>query len=197
MNFFFHPKRRMDLNWRNHTLRVGSVTPHNKKQISEGLRDMSPESIRYRFLGSKREFTEKELSYLTTLDGLNHYAIGMEERDTSKGIAIIRMVRSSKDESEAEVAITIIDEYQKAGLGQVLMKLMVLAAAERNIQRLSFTYLPANEGIIKLLHKVGPVIPGPQTKDFDQSFLAMSSLDLKKIREELIQFIPDLKELPL
>lgn len=183
----------MNLSWRNHELRVGSVSPHNKKQISEGLRDMSPESIRYRFLGSKREFTEKELSYLTTLDGHNHYAIGMEERETGRGIAIIRMVRSSTDEVEAEVAITIIDDYQKFGLGQVLMKLMILAATERDIERLSFTYLPANEGIIKLLHKIGPVIPGPQTKDFDQSFIELNSLDLTKIKEDLVQFIPDLK----
>ncbi len=195
MKFFFHPKKRMNLDWRQYALRVGSVTPHNKQQISDGLRDMSPESIRYRFLGSKREFTEKELSYLTTLDGFNHYAIGMEERETGRGIAIVRLVRSSKDETEAEVAVTIIDDYQKVGLGQVLIKLMILAAAERDIERLSFTYLPANEGIVKLLHKIGPVISGPQTKDFDQSFIELTSLDLIKIKEELTQFIPDLKEL--
>lgn len=158
---------------------------------------MSPESIRYRFLGSKREFTEKELSYLTTLDGYNHYAIGMEESETGRGIAIIRMVRSSKDETEAEIAITIIDEFQKFGLGQILMKLMILAAAERDIERLSFTYLPTNEGIIKLLHKISPVVPGPQTKDFDQSYIEMNSLDLKKIKKDLVQFIPELNELSI
>ena len=49
---FFHPDMRMDFDWRDkYQLRLGSVRPHNKKQISEGLRDMSPESIRYRFLG--------------------------------------------------------------------------------------------------------------------------------------------------
>src|SRR5690606_37675640 len=97
-NHFFHPKMSFDFDWKEiYHLRVGSVLPHNKKQISEGLRDMSPESIRNRFSGSKRDFSEQELQYLTVLDGQNHYAIGVEERDHLKrGVAIIRMVRSSQ-----------------------------------------------------------------------------------------------------
>ena len=33
------------------------------------------------------------------------------------------MVRSSSDPTEAEIAITIIDQYQRIGLGALLMKL--------------------------------------------------------------------------
>lgn len=189
---FFHPDMRMDFDWRNiYQFRLGSVRPHNKKQISEGLRDMSPESIRYRFLGSKRDFSEQELQYLTTLDGWNHYAIGVEERtELKRGVAIIRMVRSSELETEAEIAITIIDEYQKKGLGLFLMNLMMLAAYERKIEKLSFTFLPQNEAISKLIARIGPPIQGPQNKDYVQEFLDLKTIDLEKVKSQLLPTLP-------
>lgn len=152
---------------------------------------MSPESIRYRFLGSKKEFTEKELEYLTVLDGWNHYAVGILERNEPKrGVAIIRLVRSSENPSEAEVAITIIDDYQRKGLGTFLMNLILLAARERNIDQLSFTFLPQNEGIINLIERLGP----PVTKEFTHYYVQLSmdirQLDIEEIKSRLVKCLP-------
>lgn len=189
---YFHPDLKMDFDWKDKFhLRVGSVGPYSKDQISEGLRNMSPESIRFRFLGSKRDFSEQELEYLTTLDGFNHYALGVEERNEKKrGVAIIRMVRSSHDPKEAEIAITIIDEYQKKGLGLFLMNLMLLAVSEREIERLSFTYLPQNEAIAKLITRIGVPIPGPHNKDYVQVFLELKTIDLEKVKAQLLPTLP-------
>ena len=105
-------------------IRIGPVLPSNIEQLSPSIRDLSAESIRHRFLGSKKEFSAIELDYFTHLDGWNHYAIGIEEREHPfRGIATARMVRSSSDPTEAEIAITIIDQYQRIGLGALLMKL--------------------------------------------------------------------------
>lgn len=190
-NLFFSPQFIADFDWRTYTLRVGSVLPENKRDISEGLRYMSPESIRYRFLGSKKEFTEKELEYLTVLDGWNHYAVGILERNEPKrGVAIIRLVRSSENPSEAEVAITIIDDYQRKGLGTFLMNLILLAARERNIDQLSFTFLPQNEGIINLIERLGP----PVTKEFTHYYVQLSmdirQLDIEEIKSRLVKCLP-------
>lgn len=192
---FFNKDLRLDFDW-NHELqlRLGSVRPQNKKQISDGLREMSPESIRYRFLASKREFTDQELQYLTTLDGWNHYAIGVEERNAAKkGVAVVRMVRSSLDPVEAEVAITIIDEYQNKGLGLFLLQLMVLAASEREISRFSFSYLPQNEAIIKLISKLGPVRSGPHTKDYVQVYQDLATINLRDVKSRLLPILPSIE----
>lgn len=182
----FSPEFQITIERGNHLLRVGSVTAQNKKQISEGLRDLSSASIRNRFLGLKREFTEKELHYLTVLDGHNHYAIGIEETDErNRGVAIVRLVRSSHLETEAEVAVTIIDEYQKKGLGTLLLQLLVLAALERNIDTLSFTFLPQNDGIVKLIHKIGKPRRGEQNRDYEQLFLDLKKLDIEDIEEKI------------
>lgn len=193
-DLFFTPDFRHEFHWKGlHHLAVGSVRPHNKTQIKEGLRDMSPESIRYRFLGSKKEFSEKELQYLTELDGWNHYAIGIEEMGSQhRGVAIIRLVRSGDNQDEAEIAITIIDEYQKKGLGTLLMDLIYLAALERNIHRLSFTFLPQNEGIVHLINKSGAKYTREHTHYYVQLYLDLKSVKLEDVKSRLQKTLPEI-----
>lgn len=189
---FFNNHFFVDFDWKDHyPLRVGPVLPANKAQIGRSLKDLSHESIRNRFMGSKKEFSTKELEYLTELDGQNHFAIGLEERKSpGRGVAIARMVRSSTDPVEAEIAITIIDDYQHMGLGAFLMNLIVLAASERQVERLSFTFLPQNEAISRLIHKVGPTRIGSSGRDFVQLFIDMKDVDLEKIKFQLAPILP-------
>jgi len=77
-DLFFNPDFKSDINWINKfKIRIGPVLPSNKEQLSHSIRDLSAESIRHRFLGSKKEFSVIELDYFTHLDGWNHYAIGI------------------------------------------------------------------------------------------------------------------------
>lgn len=152
---------------------------------------MSPESIRNRFLGSKRDFSEQELQYLTVLDGWNHYAFGIEElNDRKRGVAIVRLVRSSHSEKEAEVAITIIDDYQRLGLGTLLLNTIILAALEREIEKLSFTFLPQNDAIVRLISRAGIPIPGAQDQDYVQLFLDIKNFDVEEIKARLQPTLP-------
>lgn len=191
-NLFFSTNFEVEFDWaENYKFRLGSVRPHNKKQISDGLRDMSPESIRNRFLGSKRDFTEQELQYLTQLDGWNHYALGIEERGGARrGVAVVRIVRASHAEIEAEVAVTITDPFQRKGLGTFLMNLAMLAAVERKIQILSFTFLPQNEAIVKLIQKVATPYQGENTRDYLQLFVDLKEVNLEKIKSQLTPILP-------
>lgn len=189
---FFNPELSLPLTWKERFhFRAATVLPHNKKQISDGLRDMSPESIRNRFLGSKRDFSEQELQYLTVLDGWNHYAFGIEEKSESKrGVAIVRLVRASHSAHEAEVAVTIIDDYQRLGLGTFLLNVIILAAMEREIERLSFSFLPQNDSIIRLIARVGTPIPGVHNQDYVQVFLDLTKMDPEEIKARLLPTLP-------
>lgn len=191
-SLFFNTHFKFDLNLKERfKLRVGAVLPANRDQISRGLKDLSSESIRNRFLGSKKEFSNTELEYLTNLDGWDHYAIGVEERERPfRGVSIARLVRSSVDPLEAEVAITVIDEFQGAGVGTILIRLIALAAYERKIERLTFTTLPQNNGIIKLIQKIGVAQVGVTAMDFVQLNLEMSSVDIEKIKSQLQLHLP-------
>lgn len=191
---FFNANFKLDLDWNNQfNLRIGSVLPSSREQMSNSIKDLSSETIRHRFLGTKKEFSSTELEYFTNLDGWNHYAIGIEERDPPhRGIATARLVRSALDPVEAEIAITIIDDYQCIGLGTLLMQLIVLAASEREIQRLSFTFMPQNEGIIKLIHHIGPTRINSASADCVQLFMNVNEIELEKIKSQLVKSLPSI-----
>lgn len=193
-DLFFNPQLSMRFTWKERFhFRAATVLPHNKKQISEGLRDMSPESIRNRFLGSKRDFSEQELQYLTVLDGWNHYAFGIEEAEgTKRGVAIVRLVRASHSDKEAEVAVTIIDDYQRLGLGTFLVNVIILAAKEREIERLSFSFLPQNDSIVRLIARVGTPIPGVYNQDYVQVFLDIKNYSVEEIKSRLLKTLPEI-----
>ncbi len=186
----FHPEFRQSFELKGIKFNVASLTPADRANIRSGLKYMSAESIRNRFMGSKRDFTEKELDYLTSLDGINHYALGVEEaNDPHRGVAVIRMVRSESNKSEAEVAITIIDDYQRIGLGSLLLDILYFAALERGISHFSFTFLPNNEGIIRLIEKKGiPKII--RSHDSVKMTLSLSNMDQTAIRNRVQSVLP-------
>jgi GNAT superfamily N-acetyltransferase len=179
---------RKEFPWKGQSLRVGFVLPEAKKKISESIAYMSRETIRHRFFGIKNGFTDRELKYLTEVDGYNHFALGIEEVDgEERGVAIARLVRDDQHPNEAEIAILLIDEYQKSGLGTFLMKFCVLAAAERGITTLRFTYLPENTAIVHLIKRFGVPVKNTLSSDYTQ-------MKIKLERESLEKYFNDLKD---
>ncbi len=196
---YFDPFFSSDFLWmKKYHLRLGSVTPDTKSKISQGLRNLSHETIRYRFMGPKKEFSTTELEYLTELDGWNHFALGLEESGgRERGVGIVRLVRSAIDSKIAEVAIVIIDEYQRVGLGTLFIEAIVLAAHERKIETLSFSLLPSNTQLVKLLQKVAPCEMTVNTMDIIQYVYHMDQIDISKIRENIAKKVPELINFPI
>lgn len=175
--------------WRGRALRVGFVHPEARAKISAGIGLMSKETIRHRFFGIKNGFTDRELKYLTEIDGYHHFALGIEEAEApERGVAIVRMVRDDREPSVAEVAILIIDDFQQLGLGTLLMNFCVLAAAERGIAQLRFTYLPDNQGIVRLVRRFGRVTPQVMASDYVQMQLDLTPELTERARAALSEF---------
>ncbi len=175
-----------DFEWLGKRLRVGMIGPHARAKISEGIKWMSKETIRHRFFGIKNGFTDRELKHLTEIDGVNHFAIGIVEAwENERGIAILRMVRDDQQKDEAEVALLIIDAYQRKGLGTLLMNLCVVAAAERGIQVLRFTYLPDNHAIAGLIRRFGGSMPEVLASDYVQMRMQLTDEGLARARSAL------------
>lgn len=198
-HLYFDPFFTAEFMWMNkYHLRLGNVNPTKKNKISQGLRNLSHETIRYRFMGPKKEFTTAELEYLTELDGWNHFALGIEEvGGRERGVGIVRLVRSAIEPDIAEVAIVIIDEYQRVGLGTLFIEAIVLAAHERKIKTLSFSLLPSNVQLVRLLQKVAPCEMTVNTVDIVQYVYHMDQIDMKKIRQTISLKVPELANFPL
>ena len=131
---------------------IRPIEPGDKERLVNGLRRLSEESIRKRFLAAKPRFTAAELRYLTEVDGVNHIAlVAVLERDPEQLVAVARCVRLPDRPQTAEMAIVVGDPWQNQGLGRELATRLADAARAVGIRRFAATMLGDNEAARRLM----------------------------------------------
>jgi protein lysine acetyltransferase len=131
---------------------VRPIAADDKAKLARGLRQLSDESIRKRFLASKPRFTSAELRYLTEVDGLHHIAlVAVLEDDPDQLVAVARCVRLPDRPATAEMAIVVGDPWQNQGLGRALATALADAALAVGIRRFAATMLGDNEPARRLM----------------------------------------------
>jgi RimJ/RimL family protein N-acetyltransferase len=131
------------------------IRTHDKELLIEGLRRLSPESSRKRFLSPKTKFSSDELRYLTEVDGANHVAfVAVLADDPQTLVAVGRWVRLSEDAKSAEVAITVSDDLQGQGLGTKLGMLLADSARANGVESFVATMHSDNAPAHRLFAKI-------------------------------------------
>ena len=131
---------------------IRPIEPGDKERLVNGLRQLSEESIRKRFLAAKPRFSRSELRYLTEIDGVNHIAlVAVLERDPDQLVAVARCVRFADRPDTAEMAIVVGDPWQGRGLGRELAQRLADAARAAGIRRFAATMLGDNEAARRLM----------------------------------------------
>jgi RimJ/RimL family protein N-acetyltransferase len=131
---------------------IRPIEPDDKPRLAEGLRRLSNETIRRRFLAAKPRFTSTELRYLTELDGTNHIAlVAVLADDPDVLVAVARCVRLPDREDTAEMAIVVGDPWQGLGLGTALATALADAAIAVGIRNFAATMLADNEPARRLM----------------------------------------------
>jgi RimJ/RimL family protein N-acetyltransferase len=169
------------------TLRDGSVVtvrllrPEDRQLLRAGFERLSPTSRYRRFFTPKTELTDAELSYLTEIDGEDHFAIGAvnDGSEMPEPLGVARFVRLRADPRVAEAAIAVIDPVQGKGLGKVLLHRLAQAALERSIERFRCTVLAENSAMQDLFRELDPDLSvtdlEPETRELDLSVRAVAN----------------------
>lgn len=133
------------------TLRL--LRADDREQLRTGFLRLSSESRYRRFLTVKNQLSAAELDYLTAVDDRDHFAVGAlhEIAGGEEGVALARCVRFPAEPTVAEMAIAVIDDWQKRGLGTMLFVRALAAARERGIKRIRSEVLAGNAAIRALV----------------------------------------------
>jgi RimJ/RimL family protein N-acetyltransferase len=131
---------------------IRPIEPGDKARLAEGLRRLSQETIRRRFLAAKPRFTSAELRYLTEIDGVDHIALVATDGDDL--VAVARCVRLPDRPDTAEMAIVVGDPYQGRGLGRALATALADAAVAAGIRHFAATMLADNEPARRLMRTI-------------------------------------------
>lgn len=133
---------------------IDRLTPADAPLLAEAFEHLSAESRQLRFLTPKPSLSESELRYLTEVDGHHHEALAAIDPATGHGVAVARFVRDPRDPSRAEVAITVADEWQRRGLGKVLLTRLAERARAEGIDRFTALVSGENRNMRMLLERL-------------------------------------------
>jgi RimJ/RimL family protein N-acetyltransferase len=123
--------------------------------LADGFARLSERSRRLRFLGRKNTLTEADLRYFTDVDHHDHEALGAVDHVRGGGVGIARYVRDREDPNAAEIAVTIVDDWQGRGLGTELLARLSDRACQEGIGRFTALVAADNAAAAGLLRSSG------------------------------------------
>ena len=166
--------------------------PDDAAELRRGFAALSPQSRYRRFFGAVTELDDRTVEYLTHVDGRDHVAIiaVTESLDlkSERGVGVVRFVRLEDDPSAAEVAVTVVDDMQRKGLGTLLAHVAMRAARERGIHHFRGEVLAENVVLVEAL-RADPSVrtrEGEGTVSFDVALDAKD--DMNALVRRLLRF---------
>jgi RimJ/RimL family protein N-acetyltransferase len=133
-------------------VQIRPIEPDDKTKLVTGLRQLSLESIRRRFLAAKPRFSASELRYLTEVDGVNHIALVAVLADQPQQlVAVARCVRLPDRPDTAEMAVVVGDPFQGQGVGPAITHALADAAIEAGIRRFAASMAGDNVAARRLM----------------------------------------------
>ncbi len=95
--------------------------------------------------------------YLTEIDHHDHEALVAVDEATGEGVGVARYVRDPQRGDVAEVAVTVIDDWQGRGLGTLLLEVISARAREKGITTFTALMLASNEEMMDLFRRLDPM----------------------------------------
>lgn len=141
------------------TINIRAISPKDKDLLLEGFHHLSPQSIKFRFFGLKKELTKDELIYLTEVDQEKHVAlVATQYKDDSELIiGVGRFIEIERNDAHrsAEIALAVVDEHQNRGIGTILFKNLKKIAILKGITQFEAYVLSDNSRMCDIFRYCG------------------------------------------
>ena len=129
----------------------------DRELLLRGFERLSPASRYRRFLAPMPELSESMVRHLTEIDHHHHEAMIALDEQTGEGIGVARYVRDPDRPDVAEVAVTVVDDWQGRGVGTLLLEVISARASEEGITTFTALMLAANQEMMDLLKELAPI----------------------------------------
>ena len=150
-NSFFYPLKD------NTFLCFKTLEKYDRERFLAGFQKLSRKTVYQRFFGFMKELTDKQVDEFLDTDKRNHIAWAAFDiiGDEIIGTGVGRFKRSETTPNEAELALTVIDEYQGNGAGTVLLAIMYYLASNLDIDIFTGIILSVNSKLINRFRELG------------------------------------------
>jgi ribosomal protein S18 acetylase RimI-like enzyme len=131
--------------------------PEDEPLLHEAVADMSERSEYFRFFSPLKRMPDAMAHRLAVVDYRDRFAIVASTHRPNGKERILGVARYDRvaGADVAEVAVAVIDEMQRKGLGRALLTILAKVAREQGIKTFSLIVLPENQQMLGLLRKMG------------------------------------------
>jgi RimJ/RimL family protein N-acetyltransferase len=137
------------------TITIRELLPSDHRALVFTFRHMSEQSRYQRYFTVKPELPSRDLARLVNVDHWHHEALIAFSPAPRAPIGIARYVRLEEFDV-AEVAIEVVDSWQRRGVGSALMAALTQRAVRAGIRRFHLSMLRDNAGARALARKLAP-----------------------------------------
>lgn len=144
-------------------VQIRPIRKSDKDTLLDAFDRLSPRSRYHRFFSSMTELPDGLADGLVDVDHRQHLAWVIADPseessvnpDMPLAIGAARIVVDEGDATTAEAAVALVDDYQRLGIGNLLIELLVSTAAEIGVDVLRFEVLRDNSGMRAVLKNLG------------------------------------------
>ncbi|MDH5354892.1 MAG: bifunctional acetate--CoA ligase family protein/GNAT family N-acetyltransferase [Gammaproteobacteria bacterium] len=137
-------------------VRIRPIRPEDASIEQSFVRELSPESKRFRFMQGINELTQQMLVRFTQLDYNRELALiaVLEHSDGETELGVARYVTNPDGES-CEFALVVADKWHHKGIGSNLMNALMDAARQRGLKVMEGEILADNQNMRRLVKRLG------------------------------------------
>ncbi|MBW2706579.1 MAG: GNAT family N-acetyltransferase, partial [Deltaproteobacteria bacterium] len=164
-----HLEEILEINGQQVTVRP--VKPVDERRVQEHLYNLDKNDVVSRFFHEKTSFLQEEVEGVSQIDYVKDLTVVAIVGEFGFGRVVgIGEYLIDPATNVAEVAFSISKEFQKKGMGRILLKKLASAAKENDISGLVAYTSPNNRGMVKLFNQLSYKV----NTFFDGDMLALS-----------------------
>ena len=148
---------------------VRPIVPEDEPLLHEAVSAMSERTVYFRFFTPLKRMPDALAHRLAVVDYNDRFALvatatkpGGDQngppyrrlRAKERIVGVARYDRAPNTDV-AEVAVAVVDEFQRRGLGSALMAILGKVAGDHGIKTFALIVLPENQQMLGLLRKMG------------------------------------------
>jgi len=139
------------------SIHIRAIRPDDKDRLQAHFHALGFDSVRFRFLGAKKDLTPRDLQYFTELDFSQHVGLVAVRRleDREEFIGVGRYICAEDDHRRAEFALAVVDDWQGRGVGTLLMEHLARLAAADGVERFEAEILATNRKMFDVVVALG------------------------------------------
>jgi RimJ/RimL family protein N-acetyltransferase len=135
---------------------VRPIVPEDEPLLHEAVAAMSERTVYFRFFSPLKRMPDALAHRLAVVDYNDRFAlVATDKHRASERIVGVARYDRVVNTDVAEVAVAVIDEFQRRGLGSALMTILGKVATEHGIKTFTLIVLPENQQMLGLLRKMG------------------------------------------